>query len=115
MTPEEMIAAAREIAAKLKAADKIVYKDVFAWVAKTSAWKTLTPASVVLDCLRALEREFNNGHKPRQLFQYLNGARRKILAERKAKEFRNRRGAIDRVQPAGSIGEILAGLKIGGK
>ena len=123
VTPEEMIAEAREIAAQLKRADKVAYKDVFAWITLTTNFShSLSPAGVVLECLHALERKFNAGQKPRHLFKYLNYTRREIMAERRAEELRKKNAALreaysrrSRGQGVAIVGAVLAGLKIGDK
>jgi len=104
---EEMLAEAKAIAAKLKRADKAAYRDVFAWIGRVTTLQC-TPAGVVLESMRALEREFNAGRKPRHLLQYLNGIRRDVMAERKAEEFRQRRIG----QAGATVGEVLVGLGI---
>jgi len=119
-SPEEMIAEAREIAAMLKRADEVAFKDIFAWIAMSVT--ATTPASVVLECLRALERKFRAGQKPRHLFKYLNYTRREIMAERRAEELRKKNAALreaysrrSRGQGVAIVGAVLAGLKIGDK
>jgi len=74
------------IAERLYKSDREVYKPLFAWI-NGQARRHVSPA-LILETVRAIERQHQTGNKPREIHEYLNGIARSIKEHKAARDLR---------------------------
>lgn len=77
---------AHEIAERLYKSDRELYKPLFAWI--NAQIKRRVSPGLVLEVVKAIERQHQSGNKPRDIREYVGGIARSIKEHKAGRDLR---------------------------